>query len=208
MVNIDHFSVRWSGQIEAPVTGTYIFRTNNDDGTRLWINNQLLIDNWALQSPTLKEGSIQLVAGQKYSLTMEYFEYDAGAQALLMWLVPGTSTVVTVPKERLYPAELNVSLPSFTSMELVNVLDWNLYPNPAQDYVTIDIPNVYDPNTLHFSGMSSSGRITDLPSYGVQFSGTKASMNVDIKALQGGVNFILVKQDKDTPIGVLKFIKQ
>ncbi|WP_345271656.1 PA14 domain-containing protein, partial [Nibrella viscosa] len=104
VVNIDHFSVRWSGQIEAPVTGTYIFRTNNDDGTRLWINNQLLIDNWALQAPTPREGSIQLVAGQKYSLTMEYFEYDAGAQALLMWLVPGTSTAVAVPKDRLYPA--------------------------------------------------------------------------------------------------------
>ena len=34
-VNADGFSVRWFGQIEAPVSGNYTFKTNNDDGTRL-----------------------------------------------------------------------------------------------------------------------------------------------------------------------------
>ena len=42
----DNFSVRWSGQVLAPVTGTYTFTTTSDDGVRLYVNGQLLIDNW------------------------------------------------------------------------------------------------------------------------------------------------------------------
>ena len=45
-VQADNFSVRWSGQVMAPVTGTYTFTTTSDDGVRLYVNGQLLIDNW------------------------------------------------------------------------------------------------------------------------------------------------------------------
>ncbi len=103
VVNADEFSVRWTGQVEAPVSGSYRFRTNNDDGTRVWVNNQLLIDNWVNQGATPREGAINLTAGQKYDLRVEYYESTGGAQAYLMWVVPG-STPAVVPKEQLYPA--------------------------------------------------------------------------------------------------------
>ena len=41
-VQADNFSVRWSGQIMAPVTGNYTFTTTSDDGVRLYVNGQLL----------------------------------------------------------------------------------------------------------------------------------------------------------------------
>ena len=41
-VQADNFSVRWSGQVMAPVTGTYTFTTTSDDGVRLYVNGQLL----------------------------------------------------------------------------------------------------------------------------------------------------------------------
>ncbi|WP_345241015.1 PA14 domain-containing protein, partial [Nibrella saemangeumensis] len=109
VVNADEFSVRWTGQVEAPVSGSYSFRTNNDDGTRVWVNNQLIIDNWAYQGPTPKEGSISLTAGQKYDIKVEYFEAAGGAQALLYWVVPGSGSAVIVPKERLYPSSAPVA---------------------------------------------------------------------------------------------------
>src|SRR3954451_10830443 len=43
----DTFSARWTGQILAPATGTYTFRTLADDGVRLWVRGQLLIDRWS-----------------------------------------------------------------------------------------------------------------------------------------------------------------
>ena len=66
----DHFSVRWVGLIEAPVTGTYTVTTNTDDGHHLYINglpvgNQ--DDDWA-NCCADKNGTIDLVAGKKYPI--------------------------------------------------------------------------------------------------------------------------------------------
>src|SRR5207237_6763807 len=43
-IDPDTFSVRWIGKISVPTTGRYTFYTTTDDGVRLWVNNQLLID--------------------------------------------------------------------------------------------------------------------------------------------------------------------
>src|SRR6185503_19810160 len=48
---LDRYSVRWSGQVEAPVAGAYTFYTRSDDGVRLWVDGQLLINHWSDHSP-------------------------------------------------------------------------------------------------------------------------------------------------------------
>ena len=42
----DKFSVRWTGQVEAQYSETYTFITRSDDGVRLWVNGERIIDNW------------------------------------------------------------------------------------------------------------------------------------------------------------------
>ena len=46
LVNVDLFSVRWTGEVEAAFTETYTFYTMSDDGVRLWIDGQQIIDDW------------------------------------------------------------------------------------------------------------------------------------------------------------------
>jgi|GEM_PF-375894 len=46
-VGADTFSVRWTGQIQAVATGVHTFHARADDGVRLWVRGQLLIDQWA-----------------------------------------------------------------------------------------------------------------------------------------------------------------
>ena len=48
-ISADTFSARWTGLVEAPATGDYTFYAQADDGVRLWVNNQLLIDRWSNQ---------------------------------------------------------------------------------------------------------------------------------------------------------------
>jgi hypothetical protein len=98
----DDFSVRWSGSVQAPVTGTYVFETTTDDGVRLWINNNLLIDKWFGQAPTSYTASVSLQAGQKYNLRMDYYEGGGGAYARLRWLTPGASQQVVIPSIYLF----------------------------------------------------------------------------------------------------------
>ena len=82
------FSARWTGQIQAPGTGTYDFHTFSDDGVRLWVNGVPVIDNWTDHPPTEDVGSISLVAGQWYDLRMEFYENGIGAVARLSWEGP------------------------------------------------------------------------------------------------------------------------
>ena len=99
----DNFSARWEGQVEAPVSGTYTFTTNSDDGVRLWVNGVQIINNWTDHGPTDNSGTITLTAGTKYDITMEYYENGGGAVAKLDWAYPGQAQQI-IPQARLYPA--------------------------------------------------------------------------------------------------------
>jgi hypothetical protein len=99
----DTFSVRWTGQVEAQFSEAYTFYTQSDDGVRLWVNGQRLVDNWTNHSVTENLGSISLTAGTRYPIVMEYFENTYSAVARVLWSGPSTPKAV-VPQTRLYPA--------------------------------------------------------------------------------------------------------
>jgi YVTN family beta-propeller protein len=102
-VTADNFGARWSGTVQAPSTGTYRFQTTSDDGVRLWVNGVLLIDNWTDHPPaTDTSAGINLVAGVKYDIRLEYYEKGGGATMRLRWLTPGDVVFVAVPATRLF----------------------------------------------------------------------------------------------------------
>ena len=73
-IGADTFSARWTGQVEPQFTGTYTFYTVSDDGVRLWVNGQQIINNWTDHGTTENSGTIALTAGQRYDIRMEYYE--------------------------------------------------------------------------------------------------------------------------------------
>jgi hypothetical protein len=102
-VGIDTFSVRWTGEIEAPFAQTYTFYTVSDDGVRLRVNGQLVIDNWTDHGPTENSGAIALSAGQRYAIQMDFYENGGGAVAQLSWASPSIAKEI-VPQSQLYTA--------------------------------------------------------------------------------------------------------
>jgi hypothetical protein len=86
--HVDNFSARWTAELEAPYTGTYTFITRSDDGNRLWINDQLICNDFVNHVPRNTVGDVNLVAGQTYLLVMEYYEAGGGALAVLRWEGP------------------------------------------------------------------------------------------------------------------------
>ncbi len=89
-VGDDNFSARWTGEVEAAFTETYTFYTSTDDGVRLWVDGKQLVDAWVDQGTTEYRGTIDLVAGNTYSVVMEYYENVGGAVAQLRWSSPST----------------------------------------------------------------------------------------------------------------------
>ncbi len=80
-----NFSVRWTGSVLADYSGTYTFYVTGDDGVRLWVNSQQLVDQWKDQGATEYSGTIDLSAGQKYDVKLEYYQSGGGAEARLKW---------------------------------------------------------------------------------------------------------------------------
>ena len=89
MISDNDFNVTWTGTLVPKFAERYSFHTVSDDGVRLWIDGKKIIDNWTDHSPTEDTGSIELKAGEKYFLIIEYYEKTGGAVAKLSWSSPG-----------------------------------------------------------------------------------------------------------------------
>lgn len=91
LVTDDLFSVRWTRDVQLN-TGRYRFSVTADDGVRLWVNNQLVIDQWHDSPMTTYTADVD-VPGGSTSIKMEYYEHNGGAIAQLSW-TPISSPVV------------------------------------------------------------------------------------------------------------------
>lgn len=100
----DTFSVRWTGQVEAKFSERYTFHTTTDDGVRLWVNDQLLIDKFVNQAATEWSGTIDLQAGQKYNIKLEYFESGGDALSRLSWSSASQLKQI-IPQSQLYSTQ-------------------------------------------------------------------------------------------------------
>ncbi len=101
----DTFSARFSGELSAPTAGTYTLYATADDGVRLSINNQEVINDFTDHAPRTTKAKVNLVAGQRVPLKLEYFESYGGASLKLEWRGPGVSRRV-IAKARLYAQEI------------------------------------------------------------------------------------------------------
>ena len=84
----DNFGHTFTGYIAINEQGMYHFETVSDDGSRLLINDQLVVDNDGLHSKTSKSGSVYLDK-EKYKIVVEYFERGGQESLEVNWKGPG-----------------------------------------------------------------------------------------------------------------------
>jgi HEAT repeat protein len=104
-VGADELCIRWTGQVLPQFTETYTFSTFTDDGCRLWVNGQKLIDEWRDKAADEATGTIALKAGEKVDIKLEYYEKNGQAACKLLWSSPSTAKDI-IPKTQLFPGEL------------------------------------------------------------------------------------------------------
>jgi hypothetical protein len=100
------FSVRWEGRIKAPVSGSYTFATDSDDGSLFRMRGLTLIDSMGQHTRDPKRpfigGPVNLVGGQVYQVQVGYNNYSRFAEMFLNWRHPGESNWQNIPTEFLY----------------------------------------------------------------------------------------------------------
>ena len=89
-------SIRWTGILNAPVTGTYTFSAKVDDGIRVWVGGVMVIDNWQLNDDGHFTGKVLMKAGVPYDLKVEYFNGLIEGEVRLLWTLPDAQSPVVV----------------------------------------------------------------------------------------------------------------
>lgn len=84
-LDMDNFSVRWTGQIIPERSGEMTIGLTGDDGYRLFINGEKRIDQWQKQSPTTKSMKIVVEKGKPVDFVVEYFESGGGEEIQFQW---------------------------------------------------------------------------------------------------------------------------
>lgn len=109
-----YHSARWSGFIQAPDNGTFTFTVESDDGVRLFVDTQLVIDE--IEGPPGNHtGTVpdRLLANALYAITLEYVQLTGPAAVKLQWSwsdgVGDAVATHVVPNSRLFSAAMPIS---------------------------------------------------------------------------------------------------
>src|SRR5450830_1720801 len=127
-----NFSAKWTGTLTPPVTGTYTFGLTSDDGSRLVINGQQVIDNWRDQAPNTQTAQVALTAGQPVQIEVDYYQGGGGAMVNLGWVLPGSDLIIQAA--------------ALAAKSDVAVVYANLFESEGSDLANIDLPG--DQNQL------------------------------------------------------------
>lgn len=100
-----NWSAQFTGTITFPIAGEYSFQTYSDDGTQVWIDDNLKVNYWQpgswAPSPT---GTVTATAGQVARIRVQYFQATGPSALTLTWKKPGDTAFIKVPGDALKPA--------------------------------------------------------------------------------------------------------
>ncbi len=81
----DVFSIRWTGKLKSPVTGTCTLSFTSNDGARIYFDNERIFENWNDRGNPTDYFRVRLEKGKEYDINIEYYENKWNARAFLGW---------------------------------------------------------------------------------------------------------------------------
>jgi PA14 domain len=124
-VATEYFSVKWEGKIQAPVTGTYYFKTPVlDNGYRLRINGNTISQQvqWTngVNNQQLVSNGFAMVVGQVYNIEVAFYNQWGPQGFQLQWKIPNSNSFVKIPLAHLY-------MPNATAFRQVDTIQYACY---------------------------------------------------------------------------------
>jgi hypothetical protein len=84
----DHFALRFSGYLRVPTNGMFTFYTKSDDGSKLCIGDEEVVNNDGVHGTQERSGQIALKSGL-HACTVTFLEYSDGESLNVSWQAPG-----------------------------------------------------------------------------------------------------------------------
>ena len=190
-VPVDNFSARWTGFLTAPYSETYTVYVPSDNGVRLWINNQLVLDKWApLDISGWHHFTIPLTANQAVPIKVEYAEATGGATITIYWFSntqpwesPGSNRLSTGPAVNRAPVLNNPGTQNSLRGSVVTMQP--LASDPDNDPLTWSAAGL--PAGLAIN--SATGQISGIPASNAAAAYTSSISVADSGGLAASVSF-------------------
>jgi uncharacterized protein (DUF1800 family) len=157
----NYFSSRWTGEILPEFSQAYTIFGNANETCRIWINGQLVINNWPPAIPLSGEASavVPLEGGKRYPIIFEHYNNTGGHRAILSWQSASQAKQV-VPQTRLFPNTAPKIFGPYEAMTFIGGPDFNYAINASGRPTSYGASNL--PPGLSIN--SASGLITGSPS--------------------------------------------
>lgn len=155
-----NFTVRWTGMVLAQFNEPYYFHTTADDGVRLYVNGQLIINDWGDKtSATTTSNTLTLAAQQFYNIELDYYQKTNNAVVALAWSSPSTPLAI-IPQTQLYPY---TNPPPYVA--LASPLNGAGYTASASVTLSANAEGAYNPlqGVIFYTNNSWLGSVTNAP---------------------------------------------
>ncbi|MEP1214658.1 MAG: PA14 domain-containing protein [Marinobacter sp.] len=160
-VPANNFSVRWSGLFTAPHrsgTRQYRFTTTTDDGVRLHIGNQAVINQWKRQGKQHHSHAVSLRAGQRVPVIMEYYDNEGSAFAYLTITDLANGTDISISKTVVTPDSQPPALLVSKASDKSISLSWTA-PLTRMDGTSIALSEIDHYRILYGNSAKKLGKI-------------------------------------------------
>ncbi len=97
----ENLSVRWTGLIRVDKAGSYAFHSASDDGQRVWIDGEQIVNDWRDHGVETETGKVELEPGL-HEIRIEWYQGSGGGSYKLTWTPPGADTPTAIPTDRFF----------------------------------------------------------------------------------------------------------
>ena len=144
----ENTAARWTGAIEPEFTEDYTFYAIGDNGFRVWVDGELIIDHWVADWDNEQTSdTVSLTAGQRYDIKVENFQAIGGANMFLRWSSPSVPKEI-IPASAYYapagypPFALDATIPTDgESIDLAFEEDLGGVTASVTDHVSVTVDN-------------------------------------------------------------------
>lgn len=205
----DYFAFSFDGFIKVDKEGDYFFYTYSDEGTKLYINDKLVVNNDGLHSSKVKYGRVKLGPGN-HKIRVEYFENTAGERLYVSYKGPGVE-LQQIPESRLSTGNNSNMISQGQDLQnelaVVPEASLKLYPNPAQDQVQLQLGNLEE-EVVAISILDMSGRTLYQGDHQTSNGANAVSLSLQDMGLHKGVYLMTVQGKQQNTLQSFRFIKE
>lgn len=143
----DGYRLRFTGKLDVPITGDYLFETRIDDGGELLIDGQSIVFNEGNPGYGIERGIVNLAEGT-HDLVVTYYQEVWGAYFMLYYEGPGMikqTLAAPVPEKRTWKPRPPILITDLKEPEMIRS-----FVNHKKEKKT-NILSIGDPEGVHYS---------------------------------------------------------